>query len=120
MNNLAPLHLRLANLRRWLDKRVPINAINPILSDEDSRILDHMIRDQDIPLIVRHNNGEKPWEIVVCEKLNTPSKDFYVVGTELPTLYDAYTCVERLYGLERNGCCRIIRCEGKTPDTCYP
>lgn len=120
MNTLAPINLRLANLRRWLDKRVPLNAVNPVLSDDDSEILTNMIKKQDIPIIVRYAGGEKPWEIVVCEKLNTPSKDFYVFMPELPDLLTAYNFVFHAFGLNNIGCCRVIKCEGKTPDTCYP
>ena len=76
MNNTLPLHQ--ANLVRWLNKRVPANAVNPVLSGIDRARLLKMIREWSIPLIVKERSDALGYEILVDEGRGSLS-EFYVI-----------------------------------------
>lgn len=59
-----PLHQ--ANLRRWLDKRVPLSAPNVTLSNTDRWTLGHMVNKWGIPVIIR-KEAEDNYSIIIDE-----------------------------------------------------
>lgn len=51
---LAPLHLRQANVRRWLDKRIP--GVDGTLTNKQTKQLIKMMNNQDIGhILIVHN-----------------------------------------------------------------
>lgn len=60
------LPLAQANLRRWLDKRVPITAKDVTLSDAEHEILLDMVSKWEIPVLIR-KEGEDNYSIIVDE-----------------------------------------------------
>ena len=83
--NTYPLHLAQANLRRWLDARVPVGGNNVTLSDTDHKKLTEMINKWRIPLIARYERkGNKTITLIVEEKENGNENDFYVLKTNIP------------------------------------
>jgi hypothetical protein len=60
------LPLAQANLRRWLDKRVPLTAKDVTLSDADHEILLDMVAKWEIPVLIR-KEGEDNYSIIVDE-----------------------------------------------------
>ena len=63
---LAPLHLRLANLRRFLDARIPADG-GAFRNINDHKKLMDMIRQQSIPVFIRSTSNNK-FDAVVMEK----------------------------------------------------
>jgi hypothetical protein len=76
------LHLRQANLRRWLDKRVPLTAGNVTLNEVDRATLYKMMREWEIPLIVRKEANHK-YSLIVDEGKGS-HYDFYVLAVDIP------------------------------------
>jgi hypothetical protein len=60
------LPLAQANLRRWLDKRVPLTSKDVTLSDADHEILLDMVSKWEIPVLIR-KEGEDNYSIIVDE-----------------------------------------------------
>jgi predicted RecB family endonuclease len=71
-----PLHLAQANLRRWLDKRVPLTAGNVELPDAQQEILFNMVSNWEIPVLIR-KEGEDNYSVIVDEG-NGKVDDMYV------------------------------------------
>jgi len=61
-----PLHLAQANLRRWLDKRVPLKAGNVELSDDKHEVLLDMVHAWEIPVLIR-KEGSDNYSVIVDE-----------------------------------------------------
>ena len=64
---MAPLHLRLANLRRWLNKRT--NNNNPTLLKSDTIELYNIINNQKLILILANDSLNK-WDVIIQEKVS--------------------------------------------------
>ena len=60
------LPLAQANLRRWLDKRVPLAAKNVTLSDADHEILLDMVCHWEIPVLIR-KEAEDNYSVIINE-----------------------------------------------------
>jgi hypothetical protein len=98
MKNLAPLHLRLANLRRWLKKRVGDENdihVHPELNEKDLTIFLRMIHNQKIPVYSRLDPANKKFDLIVHEKLVKTveeTKYFYILEVNLnsPEACSAY------------------------------
>jgi hypothetical protein len=60
------LPLAQANLRRWLDKRVPLTAKDVTLSDAEHEILLDMVSKWEIPVLIR-KEAEDNYSIIVDE-----------------------------------------------------
>ena len=71
-----------ANLRRWLDKRVPLTAGDVTLNEVDRATLYQMMRNWDIPLIVRMESNHTI-SLVVDEGKGS-HYDFYVLAVDIP------------------------------------
>lgn len=76
--NILPLHQ--ANLRRWLDKRVPLTAGDVTLNEADRATLYQMMRKWGIPLIAR--NEGKTYSLVVNEGKGS-HYDWYVLAVDI-------------------------------------
>ena len=76
------LKLRQANLRRWLDKRVPLTAGDVTLNEVDRATLYKMMRDGEIPLIAR-KDAANSYSLVVNEGKGS-HHDFYVLAVDIP------------------------------------
>ena len=89
MKNLAPYHLRLANLRRWMKKRVgDENDIHlpAELTEKDLTILLRMIHNQKIPVFARQDKNNGKWDLILTEKqfkTIEETKYFYVIEVDL-------------------------------------
>ena len=99
MKKLAPIHLRRANLRRWLNKRV-CHANNPNLPSElnekDLTILLKMIYEQATGILSRLDKSNGKFDVVVHErnfKTIEDTKDFYILKVDLNSVQacNAYT-----------------------------
>ena len=60
------LPLAQANLRRWLDKRVPLTAIDVKLSDSEHEILLDKVCKWEIPVLIR-KEGEDNYSVIIDE-----------------------------------------------------
>lgn len=76
--NILPLHQ--ANLRRWLDKRVPLTAGDVTLKEADRATLYQMMRKWGIPLIAR--NEGKTYSLIVDEGKGS-HYDWYVLAVDI-------------------------------------
>lgn len=82
----ASLHLRLANIRRWLDKRLPDGG--DFNDDNDYNTLLKMVKEWQLPIAIRVDSMNE-YEAVLIEKLidnnvnvydKENTKEFYVLG----------------------------------------
>lgn len=80
--NILPLHQ--ANLRRWLDKRVPLTAGDVTLNEADRATLYKMMRKWMIPLIIR-KECNNTYSLVVDEGAMEPGahNNFYVLAVDI-------------------------------------
>ena len=60
------LPLAQANLRRWLDKRVPLSAKDVKLSDADHSTLCYLVHKWQIPVLIR-KEAEDNYSVIVDE-----------------------------------------------------
>jgi hypothetical protein len=60
------LPLAQANLRRWLDARVPLTAKDVKLSDKDHSTLCYLVRKWEIPVLIR-KEGEDNYSFIIDE-----------------------------------------------------
>jgi len=86
-NTLAPLSLRQANLRRFLNARLTLHS-SPysVLSWKDTEKLYHMMYMQELPVVSRYDNKTRKYSIVLLEKATQmveDTKDFYVLAYDL-------------------------------------
>ena len=70
------LPLAQANLRRWLDKRVPVTADNVTLSDAEHEILLDKVYKWEIPVLIR-KEAEDNYSVIVDEGKGNV-ENFYV------------------------------------------
>lgn len=77
--NILPLHQ--ANLRRWLDKRVPLTADDVTLNEAERATLYQMMRKWMIPLIIR-KEFNNTYSLVVDEGTGS-HHDFYVLAVDI-------------------------------------
>ncbi len=88
---LSPLHLRLANVRRFLDKRIDKDTAQ-FGSEKDEAKFFNMINKQKLPLVCRrHPNGK--YDVVLIEKkvkvTAKNSNKWYVLGVDFPSIANA-------------------------------
>jgi hypothetical protein len=86
------LPLAQANLRRWLDKRVPLTAKDVTLSDADHSTLCYLVSKWEIPVLIR-KEAEDNYSFIVDEGKGNVD-DMYVAAVNIKgddlvgTLYD--------------------------------
>ena len=80
--NTYPLHLAQANLRRWLDARVPLKGENVALSKQDHGKLMALARKWNVPVLIR-KEGENNYSFILNEKNGGNVEDFYVVEANI-------------------------------------
>ena len=86
------LPLAQANLRRWLDKRVPLNGLNVTLSPADHSTLCYLVRKWEIPVLIR-KEAEDNYSFIFDEGKGNVD-DMYVAAVNVKaddlvgTLYD--------------------------------
>lgn len=80
-NNMLQLHQ--ANLRRWLDKRVPLTAGDVTLKEVDRATLYQMMRKWGIPLLIR-TEANNTISLIVNEGGHLHNHhDFYVLAVDI-------------------------------------
>ena len=99
---LAPLALRQANLRRWLDARVPVGGNHVELEGQDAETLKRMIHDQKLPItaVLSYSGNDPKWEVVVDEGIS-PISECYVLETNLGSFAAVYNWVNMNLGGNR-------------------
>jgi hypothetical protein len=86
------LPLAQANLRRWLDKRVPLKAKDVTLSAKDHSTLCHLVHRWKIPVLIR-KEAEDNYSFIIDEGKGNVD-DMYVAAVSIKgddlvgTLYD--------------------------------
>ena len=80
-NRTYPLHLAQANLRRWLDKRVPLTAKDVKLSDAAHSTLCYLVRKWEIPVLIRKEATDN-YSFIIDEGKGSVD-DMYVVAVNI-------------------------------------
>ena len=78
-NNMLQIHQ--ANLRRWLDKRVPLHGGDLTLTESDRATLYQMMRKWNIPLIIRRE-FDNTYSLVVNEGKGS-HYEWYVLAIDI-------------------------------------
>lgn len=97
-----PLHQ--ANLRRWLDKRVPLSAPNVTLSNADHSTLCHMVKKWRIPVLIREEAKDN-YSIIIDEgtgvidemyvaAVNVKGDDLVGAMYDMGIRFDQWRCVK--------------------------
>jgi hypothetical protein len=93
-----PLHLRLANVRRWLDARVPLHGKDVILPENEAKTLHTMIRTQLLPIALRED-GPYRMDLVLCEHPKKwtveESRNWYVLAAGFRSAHEATHWVKK-------------------------
>lgn len=92
---LAPLHLRLANVRRFLDARI-IKGYAEFKNSRDHVKLVAMVKKQKLPINIRFDGHS--YDIILMEK-NTPNariSDFYVLECGFKDVVKAIATVQEM------------------------
>jgi hypothetical protein len=73
-----------ANIRRWLDKRVPLSAKDAIIKPDDLSTFFRMVRDWKLPLIIR-KDADKSWSVLLNEGTGC-IEEYYVLECNFSSL----------------------------------